>query len=127
MAAGGIPVPNSSHPIDTVKAALLMQERLASKKKELGIPENEWHMRIGVHTGPVVAGVVGKLKFAYDIWGDAVNIASRLETNSAAARVNISQTTYELIKDEFNCEYRGEIEVKNRGKIGMYFVTNLKV
>ncbi len=127
MAAGGIPVSNTSHPVDTVNAALLMQEKLCAKRKELGIPEDEWQMRIGVHSGPVVAGVVGKLKFAYDIWGDAVNIASRLETNSEAGRVNVSQATFERIKDSFSCEYRGEIDVKNRGKIGMYFVSNLKV
>ena len=73
-----------------------------------------------------VAGVVGTTKFAYDIWGDAVNIASRLESNSEAGQVNISKDTYELIKDHYECKYRGEIEIKNRGKIDMYFVIGPK-
>lgn len=127
MAAGGLPVENHTNPLDTVKAALKMQEKLIEKRNELGIPQSNWQMRIGVHTGAVVAGVVGQTKFAYDIWGDAVNIASRLETNSEAGRVNISQQTYEEIKEVFHCEYRGEIEVKNRGIIDMYFVNELKV
>jgi len=79
-------------------------------------------IRIGINSGPVVAGIVGIKKFAYDIWGDTVNIAARMEQNGVPGKVNISQSTYELVKDKFNCEYRGEIEAKNKGKLKMYFV-----
>ena len=74
----------------------------------------------------MVAGVVGSKKFAYDIWGDAVNIASRMESNSEPGKINVSENTYELIKDDFDCEYRGEITVKNRGMLKMYFVNSSK-
>jgi class 3 adenylate cyclase len=79
-------------------------------------------MRAGIHVGPVVAGIVGVKKFQYDIWGDTVNTASRLESSGQVGRVNISAATYELVKEEFTCEYRGEIVVKGKGKLGMYFV-----
>ena len=81
----------------------------------------EREARIGIHTGPLVAGIVGIKKFAYDIWGDTVNIASRMETNGEAGEVNISATTYELIKDQFRCKYQGEFK-ENTNAIGMYFV-----
>ena len=77
---------------------------------------------IGIHSGSVVAGIVGVKKFAYDIWGDTVNTAARMEQNSEAGKINISQTTYGLVKDNFTCTYRGEIEAKNKGKLKMYFV-----
>ena len=83
-------------------------------------------IRIGINTGPVVAGVVGKKKFAYDIWGDSVNVASRMESNSQAGRINVSENTYQLIKNKFHCEYRGEIEVKNKGLMKMYFIESSK-
>jgi len=83
-------------------------------------------VRIGIHTGPVVAGVVGTKKFAYDIWGDTVNIASRLESNSQPGKINVSESTYKLIKDSFDCEYRGEIEAKNKGMMKMYYVHKKK-
>ena len=84
--------------------------------------DKTFEVRIGVHIGNVVAGIVGVIKFAYDIWGDTVNTAARMEENSEPGKVNISQTTYELVKDEFRCSYRGEIEAKNKGVMKMYFV-----
>ena len=81
-----------------------------------------WEIRIGIHIGPVVAGVVGKKKYAYDIWGRAVNIASRMESNGTPGRVNISAHLYEIIKDRFECTYRGKIYAKNVGDLDMYYV-----
>jgi len=123
MAAGGLPVTNDTHPFDVVKAAIDIRDYMEKVKKEhqeAGKPFFE--VRIGIHTGPVVAGIVGTKKFAYDIWGDTVNIASRMESNSEPGRINISETTYEIIKDNYSCQFRGEIEAKNRGKLKMYFV-----
>ncbi|MFT5920606.1 MAG: class 3 adenylate cyclase [Granulosicoccus sp.] len=117
MAAGGIPEPTNEH------AAIEMQMHgaaLMKKKKKLGLPYCE--TRIGVHTGPVVAGVVGIKKFAYDIWGDTVNTAARLEKAGEVGQVNISEPTYNLVKDRFNCTHRGKIPIKNMGEIDMYFV-----
>jgi len=95
-----------------------MNKESESKNDEIA----HFRIRIGINTGPVVAGVVGTKKFAYDIWGDTVNVAARMETNSEAGRINISENTYQLVKDRFECEYRGEIDVKNKGKMKMYFV-----
>ena len=81
-----------------------------------------WDVRVGIHVGPVVAGVVGKKKYAYDIWGSTVNIASRMESNGEPGQVNISSATYELIKNKYACKYRGKIHAKNVGEIDMYFI-----
>lgn len=120
MAAGGLPVPNQTNAVDVVKGALEMRDFIVHHKEEKG--EKAFEMRIGVHTGPVVAGIVGIKKFQYDIWGDTVNTASRMETSGEPGKVNISGTTYELVKDEFLCEHRGKIKAKNKGDIDMYFV-----
>jgi class 3 adenylate cyclase len=81
-----------------------------------------FEIRVGIHTGPVVAGVVGTKKFAYDIWGDTVNIASRMESASQPGKINVSESTYQLINKEFECEFRGMIDVKNKGMLKMYFI-----
>ncbi|HZI02143.1 MAG TPA: adenylate/guanylate cyclase domain-containing protein, partial [Flavisolibacter sp.] len=123
MCAGGIPIPDEHHVYNMVRASLEMQEYIVSnnrKREEEGKPV--WDLRVGIHVGPVVAGVVGRRKYAYDIWGSTVNIASRMESNGAPGRVNISSATYELIKDRFVCTHRGKIHAKNVGEIDMYFV-----
>ncbi|MDO9257337.1 MAG: adenylate/guanylate cyclase domain-containing protein [Bacteroidales bacterium] len=123
MCAGGIPVVNSSNPIDAVMAGIEIQaymERIKAERIAKGL--DYWELRIGINTGKIIAGVVGKNKFAYDIWGDAVNVASRMESSGAPGKVNISGSTYELVKDLFTCEYRGKVKAKNKGEIDMYFV-----
>lgn len=123
MAAGGLPTPTTTHAQDVVHAALEIRKYMETTK-EARIKDNlpYFEIRIGVHTGPVVAGIVGVKKFAYDIWGDTVNIASRMESSGVAGKVNISGSTYQLIKDNFKCEYRGKIEAKSKGMVDMYFV-----
>jgi class 3 adenylate cyclase len=123
MCAGGLPVSNETHAIDVVNAALeirqFMQEHVAQKRKA---NQEVFEIRIGIHTGPVVAGIVGIRKFAYDIWGDTVNVASRLESSGEAGKINISGSTYEIVQQHFACTHRGKIEAKNKGQIDMYFV-----
>jgi class 3 adenylate cyclase/Tfp pilus assembly protein PilF len=125
MAAGGLPVPFDASLVNTVKAALEMQTFIGSRKvdREMkGLPAFE--MRVGIHTGPVVAGIVGVKKFQYDIWGDTVNTASRMESSGELGKVNISQTTYSMLKDDpqFIFESRGKIQAKGKGEIEMWFV-----
>jgi len=125
MAAGGLPVPSDESVVNTVLAALEMQvfisDRIISKRARNEVP---FEMRLGIHTGPVVAGIVGVKKFQYDIWGNTVNTASRIESTGKIGKVNISQRTYELIKNipQFSFEPRGKIEVKGKGIVDMYFV-----
>jgi len=123
MCAGGLPVSNKTHPFDVVAAGLEMVKFIEENKKERqqkGQPYFE--LRLGIHSGPVVAGIVGIKKFAYDIWGDTVNTASRMESSGEVGRVNISGSTYHLVKDKFTCIPRGKIDAKNKGSIDMYFV-----
>jgi len=122
MCAAGLPFPTPDHALNMVKAAMEIVAFVAQTRQSATPGDPCFDIRVGVHTGPVVAGVVGIKKFAYDIWGDTVNIAARLESNSETGRINISEHTYDLVKDQIACEYRGEIEAKNRGPLKMYFV-----
>ncbi len=127
MAAGGLPVENKTNPIDTIMAALEIQ-RFMKAEKERRIREKKvfFELRIGINTGPVVAGIVGIKKFAYDIWGDTVNIASRIESAGEVGDVTISGATYECVKDNFNCTYKGKTEAKNKGMIDVHVVESSK-
>ena len=123
MAAGGIPIKNRTNPVEVVLAALQMQKYMKEMKKT---KVDIWDLRIGIHTGSVIAGVVGQKKFSYDIWGDTVNTASRMESSGEIGKVNVSATTYELVKDFFQGRYRGKMPVKYKGDIEMYFITGIK-
>ena len=126
MCAGGLPFPTIDHASRMIQAAFEINKFVEESKKNENQNIKSFEIRIGINTGPVVAGVVGTKKFAYDIWGDTVNVASRMESTSVPGRINISETTYALIKDNYNCEYRGKVPVKNKGMMEMYFVNNLK-
>jgi len=127
MAAGGIPTLNTTHAIDTVLAALEIQAFM-QQRQEQKMRNNSpyWEIRIGIHSGPLMAGVIGQKKFAYDVWGDTVNTASRMESSGVAGKINISQSTFELIKNYFECDYRGKLPAKNKGELDMYLVKGIK-
>lgn len=124
LAVCGLPKSDANHATRIVQAALEISMFMSNRAQQLG--SLTFDVRIGIHSGSVVAGIVGIKKFAYDIWGDTVNVAARMEQNSEPGKVNISQNTYELVKDKFEFTYRGEIEAKNKGKLGMYFVNGPK-
>ncbi len=128
MCVAGLPVKNTTHPFDAVNAALeIIDSIIAYNKEREAIGASGFDVRIGIHTGPVVAGIVGVNKFAYDIWGSTVNTASRLENASEANKINISESLYNIIKDKYDCSLRGKIDVKGLGEIPMYFLNGIKI
>jgi class 3 adenylate cyclase len=129
MAAGGLPKPDAGAVKNTILAAIDMQMFITERRiQNKALHKPAFEMRVGIHAGPIIAGIVGVKKFQYDIWGDAVNTASRMESNSLVGKVNISENTYLLIKDEDDLafEYRGKIMTKGKGELKMYFVTLTK-
>lgn len=122
MCAGGLPKPNRTNPIEVVAAAVEMMGKMKLINEQLNRGHEFWELRIGIDTGPVIAGVVGRNKLAYDIWGTTVNIASRMESTGEPGKINISENTYLVVRDFFSCQYRGKIPVKNKGDVNMYFV-----
>lgn len=127
MCAGGIPEKNRTNPVEVILAALEMKAYMNNLKQTSEIEGMKyWDIRIGIHTGTVVAGVVGQKKLSYDIWGDTVNTASRMESSGEAGKINISGTTYEFVKEFFTCEYRGKMPVKYKGELEMYFVNGIE-
>ncbi len=120
LAVAGLPKPNPNHATDIISAAMEIRDFMTERKRILG--DKTFGIRLGLNSGPVVAGIVGDTKFAYDIWGDTVNTAARMEQNSEEGQINITDATYQLIKDKILCSYRGEVAAKNKGKLKMYFV-----
>ncbi|WP_165570751.1 adenylate/guanylate cyclase domain-containing protein [Chryseobacterium luteum] len=124
LAVSGLPLSNGRHAKNAVAASLEILSYIQHRKQE---NPNALDIRIGIHSGPVIAGIVGVKKFAYDIWGDTVNTAARMEQNSVPGRVNISEATYQLIKQDFTFEHRGKIETKGKGAMEMYFVNQTPI
>lgn len=127
MCAGGVPDSNSTHPVDCCVAALEMRDYMAAAnthRASMGLPQ--WEIRIGIHTGPVIAGVIGKRKFTYDIWGDAVNVASLMETLDEPGQITISESTHQKVNDHFDTVYRGEISTAKKGNLKTYFLVSEK-
>ena len=125
LAAAGLPDANPNHATDVVNAAIDIRNFMTARKQAMG--DRTFAIRLGVNSGTVVAGIVGVKKFAYDIWGDAVNTAARMEQSSEHFKINISQSTYDIVQDKFECTYRGELEAKNKGKLKMYFAESKSV
>ena len=124
MAAAGVPVSRSDHAQAPARLALDIRDYVRDQKVD---GASDVDFRIGISSGPIVAGVIGQRKFAYDVWGDAVNTASRMESHGVAGKIQISQSTFELIKDEFDCEPRGTIEVKGKGELETWFLLGPRV
>jgi class 3 adenylate cyclase len=123
MCVGGLPKETASHPVDAVLAAMQIQEMM--RELNLNAEGIRMDIRIGIHTGPVVAGVVGMRRFAFDIWGDTVNFGSRMESSGAPGRINISERTHSRVKDFFALEHRGKVATKERREHEMYFVKGI--
>ena len=123
MCAGGIPKQNITHAIDVTLAAIEIIDYMKELREDA---QNKWRLRIGIHTGPIIAGVVGSRKLSYDIWGDTVNIASRMESSGVPGQINISTSTYEKINNLFECDHRGKLPIKYKGELDMYFVLGIK-
>jgi class 3 adenylate cyclase len=127
MCVGGLPEPNRSHPVDACLAALEIvdyMDRANRQRERIRLPR--WDIRVGLHTGPVMAGVVGRRKFIYDVWGDAVNVAARLESAGAAGHVNVSEAAQHRVRDLFEYEPRGTVDVKNKGPLKMFFLAGIR-
>jgi class 3 adenylate cyclase len=126
IAVAGLPVPTHHHAENAIEAAIEIRNFILKRKEEkISRGEAPFEIRLGIHTGPVVAGIVGTKKFAFDIWGDTVNLAARMEQNGEAGKINISDKTYELVRNKFHCTHRGKIAAKNEGNVDMYFVEKL--
>ncbi|MCY1534576.1 Adenylate and Guanylate cyclase catalytic domain protein [compost metagenome] len=114
-----MPVANEMHAVNAIAAAKDIIAFVAARRQQVPYGLD---IRIGIHSGPLIAGIIGVKKFAYDIWGDTVNTAARMEQNSIPGRINISENTCSLVKENYTCTYRGKIEVKGKGALDMYFV-----
>ena len=123
MCISGLPLRNPAHPVDMVMAAFEMLEAVRERQRPDRLAQ--WKVRIGIHTGPVIAGVVGINKFAFDIWGDTVNYSSRMESSGEANRINLSERTYSRVKDFFQCEHRGKVLTKEKRELDMYFANGI--
>jgi class 3 adenylate cyclase len=130
MSVSGLPGKKSSHAVDCCLAALnilhVMEDIKKPERKIDGIDLNNWSVRIGMHSGPCISGVVGYKKYVFDIWGDSVNIAARMEKAGVPGMINISESTYKKVKDFFDCSFRGNQEIKNIGSVKMYFLNRIK-
>ncbi|AZB29902.1 adenylate/guanylate cyclase domain-containing protein [Chryseobacterium balustinum] len=124
LAVCGLPLKNECHAYQTVLVALDIIKFIEERKKT---NPNTLDIRIGINSGSLIAGIVGVKKFAYDIWGDTVNTAARMEQNSEKGKINISESTYQLVKEKINCEYRGKIHTKGKGEMDMYFATKSQI